>query len=139
MSHFLLPLLTAGALLAAGCTAAPAAATATPKPTLAPPAATVPPPTPVPGTKVEITKVTGGKPGGVANVTAKTAPEALCNIQYNNPIGLISAAQGLDLGLADAEGNVSWAWRLAPDSPTGTGKVKVQCNGTSVTADLTVE
>ena len=138
MSNLLLPLLTAGALLAVACTAAPAANPA-PKPTLAPPAPTVPAPTPKPGTKVEITRVTPGKPGSVVTVTAKTSPEALCNIQYNNPIGLISAAPGLDLALADAEGNVAWRWQLSPDSPIGAGKVKVQCNGTEATAELKVE
>jgi hypothetical protein len=82
---------------------------------------------PVPGASVEITSVTGARPGGSATVTAHTTPGAGCSVVYRTPAGTVSTAQGLAARTADASGTVSWTWDIGPATGSGTGRVEVTC------------
>ncbi len=91
-----------------------------------------------PDARVEIALVQGAAPGGIASVTAKTTPEAMCSIQYQVPSGLITPSDALFMHPADEQGNVSWRWVISRDSRTGAGKVRVNCNGAEATADVPI-
>ncbi|GEM_PF-4766163 len=91
-----------------------------------------------PEARVEIVQVQGAALGGIASVTAKTTPEAMCSILYQTPNGLLATADTLFMHPADEQGSVSWRWVISRDSRTGAGRVKVNCNGAEATADLPI-
>jgi hypothetical protein len=95
--------------------------------------------TAVPSTKITFLSVNGASPGGYASVTIQTNPGADCSIRYVTPHGTISQARGLENQSADADGKVSWNWKIGSKTEPGNGGVTVTCNGQSATADITIE
>jgi hypothetical protein len=110
----------------------PRRAAATVAPTLAPA------PQPGPASGVEITSVSGGRPGGRASVAVQTTPGASCSISYRTPAGTPSTAQGLGAKAADASGMVSWTWNIGPSTRPGNGTVVVTCNGASASSPIQI-
>jgi hypothetical protein len=105
-------------------------------PTRAPTAA----PAPVPGSVsgVEITSISGGRPGGRAAATVQTMPGASCSISHHTPAGTASTAQGLGSKVADVKGIVSWSWNIGTSTRPGTGTVTVTCDGTSTSSPIQI-
>lgn len=129
------------ALLAGLCTAAcsPTTAPATPSATVA--AARTPQPRAIPtadNARVRIVSVLGARPGGEASATLETTPEALCRAQYAEPQGLIVNTPSLSTQIADNDGKVTYRWPIRPESRTGPGKLRVNCNGAEATADVPI-
>ena len=76
--------------------------------------------------------------GSSATVTAKTAPGADCSIVVQYEHGE-STAQGLESKNADGAGNVSWTWKVSPNTTPGTWPISVTASmdGQSVTTETT--
>ncbi len=77
-------------------------------------------------------------PGGTATLTIKTAPGASCNITVNYKSGP-SQAQGLEAKVADANGNVSWTWKVGTTTTPGNWPISVAVSkdGQSVIKETT--
>lgn len=128
----------AGTLLAA---CAPANAPSPTPPTAATRTQPVTQPRAIPtadNARVRIVSVQGAKPGSEAMATLETTPEALCRAQYAEPQGLIISTPSLTTQIADNEGKVTYTWPIRPDSRTGAGKLRVNCNGAEATADVPI-
>jgi hypothetical protein len=93
---------------------------------------------PAVATGVQITSVTGARPGGRATLAARTTPGAVCSIAYRTPAGTASVAQGLTNRTADASGVVSWFWEIGPSTRPGTGSVVVTCGGGSARSAIQI-
>lgn len=104
--------------------------------TAAPTAAPAPMPGPAHG--VQITSLTGARPGGTATAVVQTTPGASCSIGYRTPAGTSSTAQGLSSRSADTNGTVSWTWNIGPSTRPGTGTVTVTCNGESTSSPIQI-
>lgn len=91
-----------------------------------------------PGSFVTIEAVTGAEPGGLAGVSVRTNPGASCGIEYRTPLGTLATADGLEPKTADADGRVSWSWRIEPGSERGAGSVRVTCDGRAETAPVRI-
>jgi hypothetical protein len=87
---------------------------------------------------LHILSAEGAKVGGTATLTAKTAPNASCSIEYFTPSGSFSQASGLIDKTADAQGNVSWSWAVGSSSAKGQGYVAVTCNNFTVSREITI-
>ena len=74
--------------------------------------------------------------GGTAAATVHTAPDALCNIRVVYD-GVRSRAAGLGSRYANANGTVSWSWKVPKATPTGTWPVAVTCQSGSRRGDAT--
>ena len=78
---------------------------------------------------LEIVSVTSPvSKGSYAILTARTSPGASCNITVYYKSGPSSAA-GLDPKMADANGMVSWTWKVGTRTTSGTWRIVVICNG----------
>lgn len=88
---------------------------------------------------VTVTKRPGSVTRGTtAAITIHTTPGAGCSIEYVTPSGNRSTADGLGDQTADADGNVTWSWRIAANSAFGTGVVDVTCGAATVTTTFYV-
>ena len=102
------------------------------------PPTVMPIPTPSSNPSVTFLSVNGAPPGGIASVNVRTSPNASCSIHYITPRGVVSPARELIPKTADANGLVSWSWRIGDNTPLGTGAVTVTCNGQSSTTYITI-
>jgi hypothetical protein len=91
-----------------------------------------------PSTGVQITSVTGARPGGSGRVVAQTQPGASCSIAYTTPAGTRSTAQGLNSKTADSNGMASWSWSIGPSTRPGSGTVVVTCDGQSASTAIQI-
>jgi endonuclease YncB( thermonuclease family) len=73
-----------------------------------------------------------------ATLKAKVTPGATASIIVKYKGGASSAA-GLESKQADAEGIVSWSWKVSPDTKAGSWSIKVTCNGESIITDFIVK
>lgn len=88
---------------------------------------------------VAFTTVTGAAPGGTASATVHTSPFAVCAIDYFGPKGADRDELGaLHRKQVDANGNVSWSWLIAPNTPAGNGTVAVSCEGVIQTTAIPI-
>jgi hypothetical protein len=139
-------LLIPAALVVAACgsrtgSAAPSSAATSPRPTTQVLSATS---RPTPQAKPSVdpnalaVKVTAHtktvKRGGLASVTIKTTPGALCGISVLYPDGP-SSARGLDPTKADKNGVIVWKWTVASSVKKGTWPVDVSCTAGDRTGD----
>lgn len=78
------------------------------------------------------------KAGAFATVTVKTAPGAYCKITVKYPTG-DSTATGLGPKTADANGRVTWSWKVGTQTAAGTHTIVVTAElcGESVKKDTT--
>jgi len=74
--------------------------------------------------------------GGTAAATVHTAPDALCSIRVVYD-GVRSQAAGLGSRYANANGNVSWSWKVPQATPTGSWPVAVTCQSGSRSGQAT--
>lgn len=91
------------------------------------------------GLELSIVEVTSPVPqGSLATVRAKTAPGADCSIVVMYKSGK-STAEGLEAKKADSAGNVSWTWKVGPNTSLGSHPISVTAsmNGQSVTVKTT--
>jgi len=105
------------------------------------PTATTPPAlVPTSGTmSLEVISVTSPvAPGGNANLLAKTVPGASCSITVYYKSGP-STASGLTPKTADANGGVSWTWKVGTSTTPGNWRISVTASkdGQSVTKETT--
>ncbi len=108
--------------------------------TSAPPtAAPAPPAQPTaPSGGVTITRAPGTvRRGATATVAARTAPGAQCSIVVRYKSGP-SKAQGLGPKIADANGNVSWSWKVGTNTTPGAWPVTITCGGSSASTEVVV-
>ncbi len=77
-------------------------------------------------------------PGGNATLVAKTAPGASCTITVYYKSGP-SSASGLTTKTADANGNVSWTWKVGTSTTPGNWRISTTASkdGQSVTKETT--
>jgi len=86
-------------------------------------------------TNMEILNVTSPiETNQMATVEAKVSSGAAASIRVNYKGGA-SSASGLEDKKADAEGFVSWSWKVSPNTSPGTWSIVVTCNGESITTD----
>lgn len=76
--------------------------------------------------------------GANATLTVKTSPSASCTITVYYKSGASSAA-GLGPKIADANGAVSWTWKVGARTTPGTWKIVVSCNGVTKETTFTVQ
>jgi hypothetical protein len=88
--------------------------------------------------QASITGVTGARPGDVAMVTAKTHAGVVCAISFRAPDGSEPAASQLTPKRSDSDGKVTWSWTIPAGTPGGVGKVVVECESVTATADLPI-
>lgn len=74
----------------------------------------------------------------IASLTARTQAGAHCDIAYQTPAGTHSRARGLVPATADATGSVSWSWMIGTATRSGTGTVRVTCDGASQTVSIVI-
>jgi hypothetical protein len=68
------------------------------------------------------------KPGEMATLTIRTAPNAQCVPTVRSKSGMnVSSRLGLDSKTADTQGMVSWSVRIPSGTPAGTWPVEVTC------------
>jgi hypothetical protein len=77
-------------------------------------------------------------PGDTATVVAQTAPHADCELVYTTPAQRVSFAAGLGSHTADADGRLSWSWRINPATQPGLGALRLTCNGQTLAAVIEV-
>ena len=95
------------------------------------------PTVPAPG-QFEIYPVSPVSRNQNATLTAKTSPNVPCSITVHTKSGT-SSAQGLNPKSADANGMVSWTWRIGPNTTLGTWRIDVTCNGVTKSTTYTVQ
>ncbi len=95
------------------------------------------PTVPAPG-QFEIYPVSPVSRNQNATLTAKTSPNTPCSITVHTKSGT-SSAQGLNPKNADANGMVSWTWRIGPNTTLGTWRIDVTCNGVTKSTTYTVQ
>ncbi|MEX1030777.1 MAG: thermonuclease family protein [Paenibacillaceae bacterium] len=89
-------------------------------------------------TNMEIISVTSPiEANQEATLKAKVTPGATASIIVKYKGGASSAA-GLESKQADAEGIVSWSWKVSPNTKAGAWSIKVTCNGEQITTDFIV-
>jgi len=76
--------------------------------------------------------------GSNATLSAKTSPTASCTITVYYKSGASHAA-GLGPKPADASGMVSWTWKVASNTTSGTWRIVVICNGVTKETTLKVQ
>ncbi|MBE3142117.1 MAG: MBL fold metallo-hydrolase, partial [Thermoplasmata archaeon] len=96
------------------------------------------PTVPVSGGLVIVSVTSPVSPGANATLTAKASPNASCSITVYTKSG-VSTAQGLDPKNADANGNVSWTWKVGTRTTPGTYNINVSCNNVTQTTTYTVK
>ncbi len=72
-----------------------------------------------------------------ATVKAKVPPGATASIRVNYRSGA-SSASGLEDKQSDSMGNVSWSWKISPNTSPGTWSINISSNGGSRTVDFVV-
>jgi hypothetical protein len=87
---------------------------------------------------INIINIKGAGLGNKASLTAKTAPNIGCNLDYFPPEENRSNAAGLGKKTTDANGNVSWIWTIGPNTIPGIGYVAVTCNDVTVSGSINV-
>jgi hypothetical protein len=88
---------------------------------------------------VSFTSVTGAAPGGTASATIQTSPGAFCKVDYFGPRGVDRFEGGaLHAQQADANGNITWGWPIAANTPSGNGTVTVNCEGATASAAVPI-
>lgn len=88
---------------------------------------------------LEILSVTSPVPAGAnATLTAETSPNASCTITVYYKSGASSAA-GLGPKIADANGAVSWTWKVGARTTPGTWKIVVSCDSVTQETTFTVQ
>jgi hypothetical protein len=103
-------------------------------------APSAPPATPVPTTPaLEFATVQGGRPGGRATVTVRTAPGAQCSIAYTTPAGTTSTTQGLTPKAAGSDGSATWSRVIGANTRPGTGTVSVTCAGMRASSSIQID
>lgn len=95
----------------------------------------------MPGLEVKVVSLTSPVSlGSQATLTVQTAPKATCTptVQYKSGK---SGAQGLSKKTANAQGQVSWTWKVASSATPGTWPVSVRCTskGKEGTAEASLE
>jgi endonuclease YncB( thermonuclease family) len=73
-----------------------------------------------------------------ASVTVKTSPGAACTIDVRYKSGS-SNAKGLEPAKADAQGQVTWSWKIGSNTAVGVWPVIVQCGSDSVQTTVNVK
>jgi hypothetical protein len=76
--------------------------------------------------------------GSYASLTAKTSPNASCSITVYYKSGP-SKASGLEPKTADANGMVSWTWKVGASTTSGAWRIVVNCNGVTKETTFTVQ
>ena len=78
------------------------------------------------------------KTGATATLNAATSAGASCTITVNYKSGP-SKASGLGPKMADANGNVSWSWKVGATTTPGTWRIVVKCSlgGSDMTQETT--
>lgn len=100
------------------------------------PAVTIPPSD---SGALEIVSVTSPvSKGSYASLTAKTSPNASCSITVYYKSGP-SKASGLEPKTADANGMVSWTWKVGASTTSGAWRIVVNCNGVTKETTFTVQ
>jgi beta-lactamase superfamily II metal-dependent hydrolase len=113
--------------------------TSTPTPTPTPPLTPtpIPPTTPTTELTLVILSVTSPVgPGYSATLVAKTAPGATCGITVYYKSGS-STAQGLYSKTADANGSVSWTWKVGTRTTPGSWRIVVTASLSGKTVSQT--
>jgi len=97
--------------------------------------------TPTSGITVVIVSAPGAHPGNATNLTIKTAPGAICTLDYKPPGGTTSERQGTAIA-ADKDGMVTFSFaaggNLKHPFPSGQGVETVTCNGITVTQTIPI-
>ncbi len=76
---------------------------------------------------ITFTVAQGGRPLGLADIAIKGPPDTRCGIEFTNPSGMLSHAEGLREARTNAEGVARWQWMIDADASTGKGIVTVFC------------
>lgn len=71
------------------------------------------------------------------SVHSRKADDA-CSLRVVLPSGYVSQSHGLGSARANNAGNVSWTWRIGPDTDPGTAHATVTCNTGSVSRNFTI-
>lgn len=142
---------TAAGSAAPALTAAGAESTETPTPTLTPtpqPSSTAQPTAIRPSRTPKPAVTTGYTVAGLTspirrgrNVTLaiSTVPNSVCNLVYVTPDGVLSTAPGLGQITASANGLCAWTWRIAANTPPGTGKLYITAGGVTGELNITIQ
>lgn len=80
-----------------------------------------------PAPTIVFTTAQGGKVLGLADVAIKGPPDTRCGIQFTNPSGALSQAEGLREARTNADGVARWQWTIDVDASPGKGTVTVFC------------
>ncbi len=75
--------------------------------------------------------------GNEATVTIKGAPNTEYDITVKYSSGP-SSAKGLENKVSDANGNVSWTWKVAKNTKVGTYTITVEGGGKEITINFTI-
>jgi GGDEF domain-containing protein len=76
--------------------------------------------------------------GQVACIQARVEPFAPCEITYTTPAGKQLTTPQLAPKTADADGLVSWSWKVGAHTKPGLSKVSVQADGQTAVANMVV-
>jgi len=108
------------------------------KPTLTPNLTQSPKPVPAEQVSVKLISVTSpAARNSYATLKAKMVIGCTASIEVDYKSGP-SKAQGLESKKADANGNVSWTWRVGGRTTLGFWPITVSCNGESVVTEFEV-
>lgn len=110
-------------------------ATITPTPT-----GTALPPGPAAPPSIQVVDFTGEVPrDGTARLTVRTVPFVNCTLAFGPPPSRVPVpVPNAGPRPADANGFISWNWRIEARTPTGIGGVAVTCGEATVTLDIRI-
>jgi hypothetical protein len=103
----------------------------TPTPTPRPSATPQATPSPTPATVTFLNAPLTGRLGRPVSLRVRTAPGTTCSIDLG-----YTSAPDLDPAQSDADGLVSWSWRVSRSAPTGTWPVAVTCGSARASTQI---
>jgi hypothetical protein len=75
----------------------------------------------------------------VARLLIRTVPFVTCTLSYGPPPTRVPVTvQNAGPRPVDANGYISWSWRIEPNTPTGVGGVAVTCQEATATLDIRI-
>jgi hypothetical protein len=76
---------------------------------------------------------------GTARLLVRTVPFVTCTLSYGPPPSRIPVTvQNAGPRPVDANGYISWSWKIEPNVPTGIGGVAVTCRDVTATLDIRI-
>lgn len=76
--------------------------------------------------------------GDIATATIRSVPGAVCSLAFVPPDGEVENGPEFTDQRVDTTRQASWNWRVAADTPVGTGRVEVTCDDRTTSSRIVI-